>query len=733
MALSVVGVAAPPPPGIPGGGTLDLEGAKFGAINALRTGNPVHDMLIAMIIPLIFKILFDLGSTLRLPKGEESWWPWSKKLFTRQIEYERVQNNWGYNITDNDQRNNILMKALHLYLNELKLTFAAANVNLIAMHQSNRFYYDSDSDDEGNTPLGQLKRYKLTRTAPVNVWSEIRAKDGLEFRITEETNEEGKEGSSKTRTKIVLVLRAQRKETVDEFIEEAYNWYLGQLKKLQDSSRYLYEMQFPASSSSSSSEEGGGGGGGGSTKDRSYKRFKLSDDKTFESLFFPEKENLLGLLSHFTQRTGKYAIKGYPHKLGLLLHGPPGTGKTSLIKALAQHTGRSIVNVPLSRIRTNSELMDIMFDQKYTVVGEEVPIKLGFKDVIFVMEDVDAASKIVQRRDGGKTVASTKQEAVQVQLKSPFQRLLESEDCTELVKKLIERSPELKAAALSAEAAMATMLPVLELGEKVDVSAIERTLSDGETVSNLVNKHAKTLERLLDGGMEVSSELVGKLLGKGGLTSTKIKTSVTGLSSEGIPAAGAEPLGDEGDEEDGAADPSLAMATLLSLMDGGNSGGSGGSMGVAAGPTMMRSSHEKDKLNLAGLLNVLDGVVDTPNRILVMTTNHPETLDPALIRPGRIDKKLLLGYVAPLAACAMICHYFQTEISEEQRARVRLAIDGSDHRDIPGLNMTPAQLEQLCSEHDEVEDMVLALENFGLPPPPPLSTKRTASAVVTVS
>ena len=39
-----------------------------------------------------------------------------------------------------------------------------------------------------------------------------------------------------------------------------------------------------------------------------------------------------------------------------------------------------------------------------------------------------------------------------------------------------------------------------------------------------------------------------------------------------------------------------------------------------------------DALNLAGILNTLDGVVDTPGRLLVMTSNHPEKLDPALIR-----------------------------------------------------------------------------------------------------
>jgi Cdc6-like AAA superfamily ATPase len=88
-----------------------------------------------------------------------------------------------------------------------------------------------------------------------------------------------------------------------------------------------------------------------------YKRYKLSEEKTFASFFHPDKATILGLVEHFVHKTGKFAIPGYPQKLGFLLFGPPGTGKTSFIKAVAQHTKRSVVSIPLSKIRTNQELM----------------------------------------------------------------------------------------------------------------------------------------------------------------------------------------------------------------------------------------------------------------------------------------------------------------------------------------------------------------------------------------
>ncbi|KAI9022011.1 P-loop containing nucleoside triphosphate hydrolase protein, partial [Hyaloraphidium curvatum] len=47
---------------------------------------------------------------------------------------------------------------------------------------------------------------------------------------------------------------------------------------------------------------------------------------------------------------------------------------------------------------------------------------------------------------------------------------------------------------------------------------------------------------------------------------------------------------------------------------------------------------------LSALLNCLDGYSTNEGLVVIMTSNHPELLDPALVRPGRIDLHLELGY-----------------------------------------------------------------------------------------
>lgn len=51
-----------------------------------------------------------------------------------------------------------------------------------------------------------------------------------------------------------------------------------------------------------------------------------------------------------------------------------------------------------------------------------------------------------------------------------------------------------------------------------------------------------------------------------------------------------------------------------------------------------------NRVTFSGLLNALDGVASTEARIVFMTTNYLKRLDPALIRPGRVDLKEFVGY-----------------------------------------------------------------------------------------
>lgn len=115
-------------------------------------------------------------------------------------------------------------------------------------------------------------------------------------------------------------------------------------------------------------------------------------------------------------------------------------------------------------------------------------------------------------------------------------------------------------------------------------------------------------------------------------------------------------------------------------------------------------SGSDDRLSLAGLLNCLDGVVDSPGRLVIMTSNHPEKLDAALIRPGRINLQLYLGFVDACSAEAMVRHYFG---ATDAAASVGAAVDALIAFD---RRFSPAQLEHLCAKHASAAALAAALD-----------------------
>ncbi|KAK3621627.1 hypothetical protein LTR56_022666 [Elasticomyces elasticus] len=91
-----------------------------------------------------------------------------------------------------------------------------------------------------------------------------------------------------------------------------------------------------------------------------------------------------------------------------------------------------------------------------------------------------------------------------------------------------------------------------------------------------------------------------------------------------------------------------------------------------AGATMMSTiSAQRSGVTLSGLLNVLDGVRAAEGRILLLTSNNPDSLDKALVRPGRIDKKVLFGNASHEVATKMFTRIFskspQQLLEGEQR------------------------------------------------------------------
>jgi mitochondrial chaperone BCS1 len=71
------------------------------------------------------------------------------------------------------------------------------------------------------------------------------------------------------------------------------------------------------------------------------------------------------------------------------------------------------------------------------------------------------------------------------------------------------------------------------------------------------------------------------------------------------------------------------------------------------------------ELSFSALLNTLDGAGAVEGSIAILTTNHREGLDPALIRPGRCDREFKLGYLTAESCAKMfVCFFGDVELAE---------------------------------------------------------------------
>lgn len=215
--------------------------------------------------------------------------------------------------------------------------------------------------------------------------------------------------------------------------------------------------------------------------------YPLLTTKTFQNLYGTSVAEAMRRIIKFSKDRDTYATHGVPYTMGILLSGPPGTGKTSLIKAVANYLDRHVVSITLRRDTTREQLNDMFFNEDIQMHSVKHDIKIPIDRRLIILEDADCLDSVVGKRS-----------------REQFE-------------------------------------------------------------------HAESV-----------------------------------------------------DSDD----------------------------------TVSKTSEPKPKLTMSDILNVLDGVIETPGRVLIITTNHPEKLDEALLRPGRIDVKVELGRFSAADVCEMLAGFF---------------------------------------------------------------------------
>merc|ERR1711915_479001 len=261
-----------------------------------------------------------------------------------------------------------------------------------------------------------------------------------------------------------------------------------------------------------------------------YSEFKFESGKSFDNVFYPEKDDIVKRLDFFTNNKDWYKKRGIPYTMGFMFYGDPGCGKTSTIKAIANLTQRHIVSIPLNKIRTAKELLNIFYN-----------VRMNYKDIplyqrLYVLEDIDAAD----------------------------------------LKNVV--------------------------GER------------GDKENDKTEDNNSTKEDKEDSGIDMN---------------------------------------------------------LLNMLKGSSAW-----------------DKKSSRLTLASLLEVLDGVMEMDGRMLIITTNYPEKLDKALIRPGRIDMKVHFGPCTRENIIEMYEHYFEEKIPQD-----------FDISQLPEKRWTPAEVTQVFLNH----------------------------------
>jgi len=116
-----------------------------------------------------------------------------------------------------------------------------------------------------------------------------------------------------------------------------------------------------------------------------------------------------------------------------------------------------------------------------------------------------------------------------------------------------------------------------------------------------------------------------------------------------------------------------------------------------------KNCFKTDELSLMEILTILDGTIEIPGRIIIMTTNHPDILDKALIRPGRVDIQINFKNCEAIQIAEIFEGYFDYKFPENRIC------------ELPDKTLTPAEVGQIFFKYinnsHNIDEIIIDLHN----------------------
>ena len=390
--------------------------------------------------------------------------------------------------------------------------FKALFYDIIQSTKNNNSVYDIQeyitSTNKRYSNEIEADMYIITQTLPILYNKELQ----IYASTTVEKEEGDSDKKSTIKTDHITITLYSYKSTlsqIQDFVDKVKTRYLEHIENDRKGKRFVYSLK------KTENEDDDG-------NTQRWNETTFESTRTFTNMIFEGKDDVMEKINFFLNNKQWYYDNGIPYTLGVGLHGPPGTGKTSFFKSLANLTNRHLVILSLKQIKTKQQLEDAFFESRYNYDNKKNSI--GFDKKIIIIEDIDCLGEIVWKRDAEPINKKGKSK----KNKSP------KNDMTSVIQQLIENNND-------------------EKKEFID----------------------------------------------------------------------------------------------------------------------MCKTQDEDPITLDDILNLWDGIKETPGRILGISSNHYDKLDPALIRPGRIDITLCLDNCTRNMIRQMYKQFYKSDIDERQLSKVK--------------------------------------------------------------